>query len=54
LIQERRADPQDDMISRLTQVEVDRGDGELTKLTDIEIVASSRCSGLRAPKRLPS
>jgi cytochrome P450 len=38
LIQERRADPQDDMISRLTQVEVDRGDGELTKLTDIEIV----------------
>jgi cytochrome P450 len=38
LIQERHADPQDDMISRLTQVEVDRGDGELTKLTDIEIV----------------
>lgn len=38
LVVERRADPRDDMISRLTQVEVDRGDGQLAGLTDIEIV----------------
>lgn len=38
LVVKRRADPRDDMISRLTQVEVDRGDGELTRLSDLEIV----------------
>ncbi len=38
LVVKRRADPCDDMISRLTQVEVDRGDGTVTVLTDIEIV----------------
>lgn len=38
LVQRRRFDPHDDMISRLTQVEVDRGDGSTTMLTDIEIV----------------
>ncbi len=36
LVRERRANPQDDMISRLTQVDVIRGDG-VAKLTDVEI-----------------
>ncbi|KLO28749.1 cytochrome P450 [Mycolicibacter heraklionensis] len=37
LIQERRANPQDDMISRLISVEVERDDGTMTSLDDIEI-----------------
>jgi len=37
LAQERRRHPADDMISRLTQVEVDRGDGQMTQLDDAEI-----------------
>ena len=36
LVQERRANPQDDMISRLTQADVSRDDG-VAKLTDMEI-----------------
>jgi cytochrome P450 len=36
LVQERRANPQDDMISRLTQVDVSRDHG-VAKLTDMEI-----------------
>jgi cytochrome P450 len=36
LVQQRRANPQDDMISRLTQVDVSRDDG-VAKLTDTEI-----------------
>ncbi|WP_174187040.1 cytochrome P450 [Nocardia barduliensis] len=38
LIVKRRADPRDDMISRLTQVEVEREDGTPTRLTDREIL----------------
>jgi cytochrome P450 len=34
---EKRTNPGDDMLSRLTQVAVDRGDGEETGLDDIEI-----------------
>ncbi len=37
LVQERRKHPADDMISRLIQVEVDRGDGTSTRLDDEEI-----------------
>ncbi|HEY2429191.1 MAG TPA: cytochrome P450, partial [Acidimicrobiales bacterium] len=37
LVAEKRAHPTDDMLSRLTQVEVDRGDGHLTRLDDVEI-----------------
>jgi cytochrome P450 len=37
LVQERRARPADDMITRLTEVEVDRGDGVTTRLEDDEI-----------------
>lgn len=37
LIQERRAHPQDDMITRLIDVEVERDDGTKTSLDDIEI-----------------
>ncbi|MGW4369323.1 cytochrome P450 [Nocardia takedensis] len=38
LILQRRAHPQDDMISRLTQVDVEREDGTTTTLTDREIL----------------
>ena len=34
LTEEKRRNPADDMLSRLTQVEVDRGDGEMTRLDD--------------------
>jgi len=37
LIQERRANPRDDMISQLISVEVERDDGTMTRLDDIEI-----------------
>jgi cytochrome P450 len=37
LADEKRRNPGDDMISRLTQVEVDRGDGEMTRLDNEEI-----------------
>ena len=44
LVCERRANPQDDMISRLTQVDVSRGDG-VAKLTDLEIAAFAMMLG---------
>ena len=44
LVCERRAHPQDDMISRLTQVDVARGDG-VAKLTDAEIAAFAMMLG---------
>lgn len=37
LVQERRAQPQDDMISTLIEAEIERGDGEKTSLSDDEI-----------------
>jgi cytochrome P450 len=37
LAQEKRRSPGDDMLSRLTEVEVDRGDGTMTALDDVEI-----------------
>ena len=37
LVQQRRAEPQDDMISRLIEVEVERDDGGVAQLTDLEI-----------------
>ena len=42
---ERRRTPRDDMISRLTQVEVDRGDGVTTGLTDPEIAGFASLLG---------
>jgi cytochrome P450 len=44
LVLERRANPQDDMISRLTQVDVARGNG-VAKLTDAEIAAFAMMLG---------
>ena len=44
IIQERRADPQDDMISDLIAVEVER-DGVATKLDDVEIAAFASMLG---------
>jgi cytochrome P450 len=45
LIQERRANPQDDMISRLIEVEVERDDGTVTKLDDVEITGFASLLG---------
>lgn len=45
LILEKRANPGDDMLSRLTQVEVDRGDGQLTALEDAEIAGFASLLG---------
>ena len=38
LLAEKRVNPGDDMLSRLTEVTVDRGDGEQTRLEDGEII----------------
>jgi cytochrome P450 len=45
IIQERRAQPQDDMISRLIEVEVEREDGSVTKLDDVEITGFASLLG---------
>jgi cytochrome P450 len=42
---EKRRHPGEDMISRLTQVEVDRGDGQMTQLTDEEIAGFTALLG---------
>lgn len=45
LIQERRADPQDDMFSRLVTAEITREDGELASLDDFEIAGFATLLG---------
>jgi cytochrome P450 len=45
LTEEKRKNPGDDMISRLTQVEVDRGDGEMTQLDNAEIAGFASLLG---------
>lgn len=45
IIQDRRAEPQDDMISSLIAVEVEREDGTKTKLDDIEIAGFASMLG---------
>jgi cytochrome P450 len=45
LVGEKRISPTDDMLSNLAQVEVDRGDGEMTSLTDIEIAGFATLLG---------
>lgn len=45
LVVEKRANPQDDMISRLTLVEVERDDGSVTRLDDFEISAFASLLG---------
>ena len=45
LIQQRRAEPQDDMISNLIAAEVTRDDGSLTRLDDIEIAGFASLLG---------
>jgi cytochrome P450 len=45
LVAEKRADPEDDMLSRLTQVTVDRGDGEETGLDDEEVAGFATLLG---------
>ncbi len=41
----KRADPGDDMIGRLIQAEVDRGDGQMTRLNDEEIAGFTALLG---------
>ena len=45
LTAEKRRNPGDDMLTRLTQVSVDRGDGEQTQLTDKEIAGFASLLG---------
>jgi cytochrome P450 len=45
LVAEKRANPQDDMLSRLTQVTVDRGDGQETGLDDEEVAGFATLLG---------
>lgn len=45
LLAEKRANPSDDMLSRLTQVTVDRGDGVETRLDDAEIAGFAALLG---------
>ena len=45
LVREKRQRPTDDMLSRLTQVTVDRGDGVETGLDDVEIAGFSTLLG---------
>jgi cytochrome P450 len=45
LIQERRAEPQDDMFSRLIAAEIERDDGETTRLDDFEIAGFAALLG---------
>ena len=45
LVAEKRRNPSDDMLSRLTQVEVDRGDGNPTALDDAEIAGFAALLG---------
>ena len=54
LIQKRRAEPQDDMISRLIETEIER-DGQVEKLTDVDIAGiRDLCLAARAPRPSPS
>jgi cytochrome P450 len=45
LAQEKRKHPGDDMVTRLTEVEVDRGDGQMTRLEDEEIAGFATLLG---------
>jgi cytochrome P450 len=45
LVQEKRKNPGDDMLSRLTQVEVERDDGTMTGLDDFEIAGFASLLG---------
>ncbi len=45
LVADKRKHPTDDMLSRLTQVEVDRGDGVMTGLDDAEIAGFASLLG---------
>ena len=54
LAAEKRANPTDDMLSRLTQVEVADDDGVMQQLDDIEIAGFGTLSAAPAPRRSPS
>ncbi len=45
LIQQRRADPQDDMFTRLVQAEIEREDGQMERLDDFEIAGFATLLG---------
>ena len=45
LVKERREDPRDDLFTRLIEAEIEREDGETTKLDDIEITGFATLLG---------
>lgn len=45
LVAKRRADPQDDLFTKLVQAEIEREDGDLDKLDDLEIAAFASLLG---------
>ncbi|ORB29641.1 cytochrome P450 [Mycolicibacterium parafortuitum] len=45
LIQQRRAEPQDDMFTRLVQAEIEREDGQMERLDDFEIAGFATLLG---------
>lgn len=45
LVQKRRADPQDDLFTKLVQAEIERENGEMDKLDDLEIAAFASLLG---------
>ena len=51
LVVEKRKRPADDMLSRLTQVTVDRRRRRETGLDDVEIAGFATCSAAPAPRR---
>ncbi len=54
LVKERRANPQDDMISKLIEAEIERDDDQPPKLTTMEIAMFASLLGAPAPRRSPS
>jgi cytochrome P450 len=45
LVQKRRAEPKDDLFSRLIEAEIERGDGTMERLDDLEIAAFASLLG---------
>lgn len=51
LIAQRRENPQDDMFTRLVQAEIEREDGRMERLDDLEIAGFATLLAARAPRR---
>src|ERR1700744_1514677 len=53
LVTKRRADPQDDLFTKLIDAEVEREDGQMTKLDDIEIAGFATLLGGAGAETVP-